>query len=514
MKRVLSVLVCLSLLLCLCACGREAQPERAAPPTTAESPIPARIEPEIQAERESYNATFTTANGQIEVSISDDNADSIPASMPVLRVRPRAISIAMAKQMASALFGEAQLYEDSEELSKTEIAEMIALWEEAVTDEAILRDHGEDSPQSWIDSVREGRLAILEYYRNAYANAREEVTATPCQWKFWPQEHYAVHGFDYAGTDPSYTDEIPSGISVDLRASVTDEGIPYVFWINNNDSADFRNHSLSVFVQEPDYLFHGDVSDEVRQERRREWNSALGIYSPSPATADELEAARLRAESLAEAMGLGQWQFSAGALDKTQDPGGGWLIQLEGLPIYEGFPVSRQNQLGNVRSTAPQAQNCYYEALEMLVSNDGTLINLYYCTPMELVEVVEQAAPLMSREQLEPLALSIMQGWDYGDLLPYDIERAWWRDLGGEITEARAAIDSVRVGYTRVKYDAADFLLIPSITFRGKAELLGVIPEWQESAIDFLMADNDGRDSLLTLDLRDGSEVMTHNPAR
>lgn len=507
MKRFLSGALCLMLMLSLCACGPGTAQEAAG------SPIPANIEAESEPAEESYSAAFTTDNGHIEVSICDTNADSIPSSMPVLRVRPKVITSTMARQMAAALFGDAELYEFSQELSKAEIAQMIAAWEEGVTDEAILEDHGEDAPQSWIDSVREDRLVILEYYRNAYANAREEVTATPCQWKFWPDEHYAIHGFDYAGADPSYTDDIPGGLSVELRATTTVNGIPYEFWINNNDSADFRNHSLAVFVHQPDDLFAGDVSEEVLQERQREWNSGMGLYSPNPASDDELDAACARASCLAEEMGLGQWQFTAELLDNTRLPGGGWQIKLDGLPIYEGFPVSRQNQLGNMRSTAQGAQNYYFEELSMVVTNDGTLAELKYRSPLELVEVVEKAAPLKSREELEPVALNILRGFDYGDLLHYAVENAWWTPLDGMITEASVLVDSVRVGYVRVKFDATDFLLIPSITFRGKAEILGTLPGVQESPTDFLMPDGDGRDSFLVLDLRDGRQIAVQNPA-
>ena len=64
-----------------------------------------------------------------------------------------------------------------------------------------------------------------------------------------------------------------------------------------------------------------------------------------------------------------------------------------------------------------------------------------------------------------------------------------------------------------MKYDATDFLMIPTITFRGKAEILGVLPGIHESPMDFLMAQGDGRDSLLVLDLRDGSQITVRNPA-
>lgn len=514
MEKILSALFCLTVLFGLCACGKETPPAPSVqmPQEVQAGFTPAQAAPEPEAAKEGYQAAFTTDNGLIEVSLCDDSADSIPETMPVLRVRPKVITPGMAQQMAEALFGDAELYEFSEELSKAEIADRIVTWEEGVTDEAIWESYGKDAPQSTVDSVREGRLAILEYYRNAYANAREEVTSVPCQWKFWPDEHYTLHGFDYAGTDPAYTDEIPHGISVALRATTTVNGIPYEFWVHNNESADFRDHSLAVFVLEPDGLFAGAASDEYREMRQREWNTGIGLYSPAPATEEELNAACTRAAQLAVDMGLGQWQFSAEAADMTQLPGGGWQIKLEGLPIYKGFPVSKQNQLGNPRSSAQGAQNYYYESLRMTMKNDGTMVNLNYCSPLELVEVTDQAAPLMRREQIENMALDMIRGWDYGDLLPYELENAWWVPMGGTITRASLTIDSVRVGYSRVKYDATDFLLIPTITFRGKAEIWGVIPGIVESPMDFLMGDGDGRNSFLVFDLRDGSQASVRNP--
>ncbi len=44
----------------------------------------------------------------------------------------------------------------------------------------------------------------------------------------------------------------PAGMSVDLRAVTELGGVPYEFWLNNNEREDFRNHSLSVFVLMPD----------------------------------------------------------------------------------------------------------------------------------------------------------------------------------------------------------------------------------------------------------------------
>ena len=110
MKRVLSAILCLTVSLSLCTCGKEALPAQAVPEiesvvaqTQAQTQEPP--EPESTAPQEDYHAEFTTDNGLVEVSLNDGNADPIPATMPILRVRPKVITSGMARQMAEAMFG-------------------------------------------------------------------------------------------------------------------------------------------------------------------------------------------------------------------------------------------------------------------------------------------------------------------------------------------------------------------------------------------------------------------------
>ena len=499
MKKTFSLLLCFAILLSLCACGAAAQGVSAeqAEQGGTQRPAGAGTGSEQAAP---VHMIFSSDDGLIQVNIHDNTADFIPSTMPVLRVRPRIITADMARRMAKGVFGDAEFFEFSKELNKSEIAEMIALWENAVTDEAIREDHGADAPQSWIDSVRDARLAILEYYRNAYAHAREEVTPVPCRWEFWPAEHYSLHGFDYAGTDPSYTDLIPEGISADLRAVTTVDGIPYEFWVNNNEKTGFRNHSLAIYVLTPDALLAGNSSEEEQTAREREWLMSAGLFSPAPATENELAAACERAVRLASDMGLGDWQFSASVLDKTASSGGGWQIELRGQAVYEGYPVTWQEP--------SEHQDFYLENLTVIMKNDGTLVALQYHSPLEVVEIVEPAASLKTWDAISPIALQAMRSWNYDDLIPnYASEKSWWDDVGAVITDTRVDMDSVCVGYSRIPYDAGDFLLIPTVSFLGKLKVTGNIPGVHESPMNLLL-DEEGRyGSYLVLDLRDGSLV-------
>ena len=482
MKKYIFLLLCCAALW-LCACD---SPEQAAE-------IPA-AGGDAEAAR-AVNVEFTTDDGLIKISIHDDNADAIPAATPVLRVRPKVITSDMARQMAKGLFGDAELYEYSEELSKAEIADMIDIYEYAVTDESIKADHGADAPQSWIESVRDARLAILEYYRNAYAMAREEVTPRACEWKFYPMEHYAVHGFDYAGSDPYYTDAFPAGMSVDLRAVTELGGVPYEFWVNNNEREDFRNHSLSVFVLMPD---SGGTADE-RQAQTRELYMSMGLYSDAAADESALDAACARAAELAEKMGLGEWRFSAAAVDWTDTTGEGWQIEVTGMPVYEGYPVNWQSAAG---------QDCSPESLTIRMTNSGALIELQYTSPMEIVEVTEQTAALKTREDMEPLAIQAMRELSCETLIPgYASEREYWDAIGAVITEVRLDIDSVCVGYIRVPCGGGDFLLVPSLSFPGRLSVTGSIPGVHESPMELLDRDGDGYNVSLDFDLLDGGRI-------
>ena len=482
MKKYISLLlVCAALW--LCACGSQGQ--------TAETPAAGSNTEAARA----VNVEFTTDDSLIKISIHDDNADSIPAAMPVLRVRPKIITSDMARQMAKGLFGEAELYEYSEELSRAEIADMIAVYEYAVTDESIKADHGADATQSWIESVRDARLAILEYYRNAYANAREEVTPRACEWKFYPVEHYAVHGYDYAGSDPYYADAFPEGMSVDLRAVTELGGVPYEFWVNNNEREDFCNHSLSVFVLVPDF---GGTAEE-RQAQTREWYMSMGLYSDAAADKSTLDAACAKAVALADEMGLGEWRFNAAAADRTEITGEGWLIEVTGAPVYDGYPVNWQSAAG---------QDCCPESLTIRMTNSGALIDLQYTSPMEIVKVTEQAAALKAWEEMEPLAMQAMRELSYETLIPgYASEKEWWDSIGAVVTGVRLDIDSVCVGYIRVPCGGGDFLLVPSLSFPGRLSVTGSIPGVHESPMELLDRDGDGYNVSLDFDLLDGGRI-------
>lgn len=494
MKRFLSILLILILSLSFCACG-STTPETLPAGQSAEAPPDS-----VSAREEPVNAEFSTNDGLIQVRIHTQEAVSVPETMPVLRITPKTITIEALQQLARAVFGDAQLYEYSEEMSREELLECIAAMEKGVTDEAIKASHGENISDADLESIRQARLEMLEYYRNAYANASDAPSPTPCQWKFWPMEHYALH--DYAGTDPSYTDDIPYGVQADLRATATVDGIPYEFWASNYEREGFCNHSVSIFLHAPQGMA------DPNSEQYKSWVEGLGLCAQEAATGQELDAALTKAAQLLRDMGLGDWQLRAESCI-GYNYNNSWQIAVEGQPIYAGYPVVRQDAIKDVRDSPFYGQDYYCESVRLVFTNDGRLLEMKYQGAAEVVEVVEEAASLTGAVELRQLVSDTMHGWKYSDLFVYTADRTmnYFGDLKVEIGQCGADINAITVGFARKETEGTDYLLIPVISFRGELLVTGTIEGFSESSMDLMMFDNSGEHALLMIDLTTGSII-------
>ena len=109
---------------------------------------------------------------------------------------------------------------------------------------------------------------------------------------------------------------------------------------------------------------------------------------------------------------------------------------------------------------------------------------------------------------MNPIVSQTIQSLTCDTVIPnYAAEKSWWDDIGAQISETKVDIDSVCIGYTRLPYDATDFLFMPTLSFIGKVEVVGTIPGVHESPMDLLMGANNSKAALLTFDLRDGQLI-------
>ena len=458
--------------------------------------------PTIEAAGEKAALEFENHEGNITFRFDTVDIEEIPETMPVLKLRPKAIDSGWARTMAEAIFGDNTLYEYSEELSRAEIGEKIAEYEDALREEAIKEALGEDASREEIAAYTKAIEEQLDFYSSAYEYARDEVEPVECLWTFWPSTHYAQSSWDYAGRDTGYTDRLPYGATVELCAQVTMDGLPYRFNVNNREAEDFRNHSMYALLMPPMYPGTPDYTP---------WMVENGVYSDREPGAEEVEAVEEKAREMIAAMGLGDWELEArtdvekyayfkGEVVLPEENYTSYDIVVDCSPVYGGVAVTRHPMLSNLRSSDEEASNYYFEELELRYCADGRLQNLNYWSPHELLESRYSGVVKLDIGDIE----SILMDWT--------AENIQLRDSlspEAELLDVEVEIFSIELGLSRIKLDDTDFLLIPTLTLPGMYTLeysLG-----GETGSDTRGSEASPAD-ILVIDLRDGSVIELSNP--
>ena len=468
----------------------------------------------------SYTDSFTSTDGKIAYNINAQ-VDVPTVNMPIVQVRPMVINGPKARQIVQALFGDAPIYEKTNEKSKSEWEDLIISISNWTSDEAIREAHGDNLSQDEIESIRASRQSILDSYKAAYEQAREVVPKEECQFRFYRE--FTRYSFDGAGAyadEPSYYEDIPYGQGYELQAVAEIDGLRYHIWFNNREADDFRNHSVSVFIEEtggPDVM--------------NEYKRSVGLLSEEAPTAEQIVAAEQKAREMLSAMGIGDWQVKGeeqhNDFTESEDAHKDYFISVQCLPIYEDVVVTRQQGLSNIKSTNEYASNYYYEELNFQLSNDGRLLSFHYTGPLELVQVVNANVPVMSMAEIqqrvhEQLILSDLDSlWEYNRPgvienmfggAPMSAEELATQKAFFTAVSAEYNITSVEIGLarTRIKDNKTDFYLVPAVTLRGQSTILNA----QGDNLGVIAAGvMPGQDTtILGLNLVDGTVLMLQNP--
>ena len=468
----------------------------------------------------SYTDSFTSTDGKITYNINAQ-VDVPTVNMPIVQVRPMVINGPKARQIVQALFGDAPIYEKTNEKSKSEWEDLIISISNWTTDEAIRQAHGDNLSQDEIESIRASRQSILDSYKAAYEQAREVVPKDECQFRFYRE--FTRYSFDGAGAyadEPSYYEDIPYGQGYELQAVAELDGLRYHIWFHNREADDFRNHSVSVFIEETD-------GPDVMNEYKR----SVGLLSEEAPTAEQISAAERKTREMLSAMGIGDWQVKGeeqhNEFTESEDAHKDYFISVQCLPIYEGVVVTRQQGLSNIKSTNEYASNYYYEELNFQFSNDGRLLSFHYTGPLELVQVVNANVPVMSMAEIqqrvhEQLILSDLDSlWEYNRPgvienmfggAPMSAEELATQKAFFTAVSAEYNITSVEIGLarTRIKDNKTDFYLVPAVTLRGQSTILNAQGDNLGVIATGVMPGQDT--TILGLNLVDGTVLMLQNP--
>ena len=464
MKRMIFILLILAFALSLCSCGQ-----------TREEPS-ARLEVnEATSEPISWKEEMTSANGEVKISIHVEDCDNIPEAMPVIKAKPMTLTSDMLRQASSAIFGDAPLYEDGWMLTRAELEQFVASAEQGVMVDRIREDYEDTLSEQEIEEIRARRQAQLDHWREALANTTEEMIPIPSDYLFRPWEYFSEFSHDYYEDYPTYFGEPPYGVQADFRAYAEMGGRLYHLWASNLTRDGFWNHSLTVFLDEPQ---GGIAADKA-------YISSAHLADDS-ATDDELRQAAERAEALLLNMGFGTWRCEAEIREFYTEPHT-YGIRVNGWKEREGWSQQVRGGL------ASQSGGGYYEHFCMDCANDGTLIKLELRGLLE--EESFKTTPLISWEEAMNAARAAMNSWTLADQvhgLAFGIAQP--SGLTREITE-------ITVGHFRKPTGQFTYELIPVLCLRGTEYLEGV-PDSMNKLNEY------GRVfDFLVIDLRDGSMI-------
>ena len=374
-----------------------------------------------------YADSFVSADGAVRCTL-DLDAPALDRALPVYRAEPREISAQEAERVAHALLGQDTVfYEYSARRTQEELEQDILNMRRYIGDSDTINELFADDAagaESYVAYWQE-RLDRAEALYAAGEDGGEPVL---CDWTFHPGSYYA---------DPVEGNFSAQGEQV-IRATAQADGLLYEYTVTNLESAERREHSISL----------GLSADQA---------AAPGGEEP-PADG---EMAQARAMELAEAMDLGQWTVRSCTVYSMENgvftPGErGSRVNIELAPVVDGLPLTTGGEPFLPQEGSDMYAPRYsYESIFMMFHGD-VLEQLTYTGALTVTETVSEDVPALDFDQVVDAARAYMR-----QAAPMYAALA---EQGGY--EERE-VNDVQLGLSRtlVKNDPSAFYLIPTYTF-------------------------------------------------
>lgn len=383
-----------------------------------------------------YENNFTNQDGSITYQIQFTDLQLQDYPTPVLQVRPSKITSDQARNIAQALFGDTEMFEYTEKLSKTEIEEAILSLRERISDQSVLLEYcgGDEQMADYMTLYCQSKI---EQYEKEYLSADDTKSMQLCDWEFHPQSYY-FDSIPDMGVN-TYPDD-----NADYIVAMTEkDSVPYVFRVCNKDSGDYYIHSIFAYLNET----------KVNND---------DIYATALPDETEIEEANLQAYDILSRMGFDNWIIDSCEVEEQPLLSGrtGYRVAVCASPVYEGVPVVRQPQIMNLKSEDEFASNYYYEDV-VFYFTQGNLVYFEYQSPLDVVDIVNSNVAVIPFDNIlkefeEYLKLDEISSYAFPHLQSVEV-----------------CVNDVEFGLTRtrIKDNHTDYYLVPAYTFRGTYEL-------------------------------------------
>lgn len=391
-------------------------------------------------------AAFTSKDGSIEFYF-DLNEEVSGEVIPIIQVRPHQITEDDARRVALALFGDGDYYEAEPRreyiYSKAEIQTKLDRWKLYTTQDAIDALYaGKGSTNRTVEIVN----SFIEEFNQRLENAPTDNPHTPCQWSFRKSSEYLIP--EEERDEKDFTND-----NDEISAKVVVNEIPYLFSAANRDKDDFRINDIYACIEDG---ISPDNIDEFHFE-------ALLCRTEEP-TEEQINAAKEKASIMLSNMNLGSWRIDECYVETVsycQVPE--YVIHVNAVPVFEGIPAVRMDQIPALRGPEPGVSYYYYTDVHFEFAPGGELMFFNLDSPVDVVEssVVND---MLTVEQLLEVAKSYLSelSAEYFSWIP----NAY---IGNDVLMCRVDISSLDYNLTRTSAidTHEDFIYAPGITLIG-----------------------------------------------
>jgi beta-lactamase regulating signal transducer with metallopeptidase domain len=417
-----------------------------------------------------YKDTFKGADDTVTVDI--DAAVTQPdGAMPVIEVRPRAVTTEQVKAMAQVLFKGETAYEPAG-MTRSDIQDEIVNLRRQIADDAALL--------KYFDGDRDAAdLAKAEYQKQAASyeamlpSAPETAARKETDWAFHPDSYYTgsenAHGGSPVRTDQYF---IANGMLNDYHTFIQAGNI-----VLDDYESHFVGFTLGKDMWEHSSLPKWRYAEDKPGNMTRNEAVALAAEALGRMGLGNMKLVSCKAEQSPKIINRDLSQREALSLASTHVPrateppeGEACSYAMTFVPVYEGIPVLATGQNVERDQFGPAYS---YESLFLRV-RDGLVTDLEWRDPMETVRVENADVTTLSFGQaLDAFRNHMQMTFTLDHLAEYTLQPGDYGQYKGRVESGSVTITDIRLGLmrVRVKDRLNAYRLVPAWMFMGSEQL-------------------------------------------
>lgn len=421
---------------------------------------------------EVYSDSFTNSTGTIFCTVQfEKSEDENSIAMPVIQITPHEITSEEAERIACILFGDTEIFEYSEEMTKAQIEEMILSLKLNISNRDEMLEYY-DGDEDLTDQIISQYEAMIGKYEQLYQTAPDRIENKLCDWVFRPLTYYE----DLTALETVSNDFENYNKNQYIKGLTEINGFPYVYSVCNRNESDYRIHNIFAY----------------RKTAGATWES----YSMEEQNEEEILA---KVQVVLDQLDMGDWEICSCKTGGFETVNGKYVYNTTVIacPVYSGISVTYQPQLMNLKTGDAYASNYYYEQISFDYSG-GELISFQYQSPMDVVNIVNDDVELLPFD-------TIME--HFKTRMEMGVLTSEPGDMISMASSMSFLVNEMEFGLvrTRIKNNETDFYLVPAYTFRGDYTLYDENGEIMFSNTDI----GNSPMTLLVINAVDGSIINT-----